>query len=117
MFAARRLAAAAPRAGQRSFSLSAPRFVRAGDAIPDLELVEGSPGNMVNLAKELKGKGVILGVPAAFSTRVGFCGVHLQARQLIDHSGRSLLLQFACTRLYWPSEVEGCWAGLRCQRQ
>jgi len=44
-------------------------FVKAGDAIPDMEvLVEGSPGNKVNLAQELKGKkGLIIGVPAAFS--------------------------------------------------
>jgi 2-Cys peroxiredoxin 5 len=32
-----------------------------------LDLVEDSPGNKVNLANELKGKGVIIGVPAAFS--------------------------------------------------
>ncbi|KAI9801630.1 MAG: hypothetical protein M1833_002312 [Piccolia ochrophora] len=43
-------------------------MVRVGDPIPDLDiLVENSPGNKVNLAKELTGKGVIVGVPAAFS--------------------------------------------------
>lgn len=44
--------------------------VRAGDQIPDLDvLVENSPGNKVNLSKELgaKGKALIIGVPAAFS--------------------------------------------------
>jgi 2-Cys peroxiredoxin 5 len=71
MFAARRLTTAAPRAlGQKAalFHSTAPAFVQKGDAIPDLDvLVENSPGNKVNLAKELKGKGVIIGVPAAFS--------------------------------------------------
>jgi hypothetical protein len=33
-----------------------------------IELMEGSPGNKINLAKELTGKGLIIGVPAAFST-------------------------------------------------
>lgn len=71
MFAARRLATGVPRAmSQRAlFHSTAPAFVQKGDAIPDLDvLVENSPGNKVNLAKELKGKGIILGVPAAFST-------------------------------------------------
>jgi 2-Cys peroxiredoxin 5 len=35
--------------------------VNVGDKLPDVELVEGSPGNKVNLAKELTGKGVIIG--------------------------------------------------------
>jgi len=73
MFAARRLAASVPRAfSQRAlFHNTAPAFVQKGDAIPDLDvLVENSPGNKVNLAKELKGKGVIIGVPAAFSTYI-----------------------------------------------
>jgi len=42
-------------------------MVKAGDKLPDIDLVEGSPGNKVNLSKELTGKGVIVGVPAAFS--------------------------------------------------
>ncbi|KAI9932755.1 hypothetical protein ASPWEDRAFT_22524 [Aspergillus wentii DTO 134E9] len=70
MFAARRFATSVPRAmSQRAlFHQTAPAFVQKGDAIPDLDvLVENSPGNKVNLAKELKGKGVIIGVPAAFS--------------------------------------------------
>ncbi|KAL4811134.1 Redoxin [Aspergillus unguis] len=69
MFAARRFTASAPRAfTQRAlFHRTAPAFVQKGDSIPDIDLVEGSPGNKVNLAKELKGKGVIIGVPAAFS--------------------------------------------------
>ncbi|KAE8356875.1 Redoxin [Aspergillus coremiiformis] len=70
MFTTRRLTAGVPRAlSQRAlFHSTTPAFVHKGDAIPDLDvLVENSPGNKVNLAKELKGKGVIVGVPAAFS--------------------------------------------------
>lgn len=53
-----------------AFHTTSPALVRAGDQIPDLDvLVENSPGNKVNLAKELgdKGKALIIGVPAAFS--------------------------------------------------
>jgi 2-Cys peroxiredoxin 5 len=43
--------------------------VKVGDSIPNLDiLVEDSPGNKVNLAAELSGNGIIVGVPAAFST-------------------------------------------------
>ncbi|ODM22874.1 hypothetical protein SI65_00463 [Aspergillus cristatus] len=70
MFATRRVATSLPRAfSQRAlFHNTAPAFVQKGDSIPDLDvLVENSPGNKVNLAKEIKGKGVIIGTPAAFS--------------------------------------------------
>jgi len=69
MFAARRFVTATPRAfgAARAFQSSARANVKVGDAIPDIELVETSPGNKVNIAKELQGKGVIVGVPAAFS--------------------------------------------------
>ncbi|KAI4198094.1 MAG: hypothetical protein LQ346_002835 [Caloplaca aetnensis] len=53
----------------RTFSTSFPALVKVGDRIPDLELVEGSPGNKVNLSKELQGKGVVIGVPAAFTLK------------------------------------------------
>lgn len=43
-------------------------MVKVGDSIPNVELVEGAPDKKVNIAKELaSGKGVIVGVPAAFS--------------------------------------------------
>jgi hypothetical protein len=43
-------------------------MVKAGDSIPSVELVEKAPSNKVSLAKELaSGKGLIVGVPAAFS--------------------------------------------------
>jgi len=69
MFAARRFVTATPRAfgAARAFQSSARANVKVGDAIPDIELVETSPGNKVNIAKELQGKGIIVGVPAAFS--------------------------------------------------
>ena len=42
--------------------------VKVGDSVPSVELFEDSPGNKVNIANELSsGKGVIIGVPAAFS--------------------------------------------------
>jgi hypothetical protein len=71
MFATRRLATAFPYASEyvARFHTTRPLFVEVGDAVPDLEvLAENSPGNKVNLAKELKtGKGVIIGAPGAFS--------------------------------------------------
>ena len=51
----------------RSFHASAPIMVKVGDSIPDVELMEDSPGNKVSIAKSLTGKGLIIGVPAAFS--------------------------------------------------
>lgn len=64
---ARRLPSAAPlrrslfRAPAASFHSSRPAQVKVGDSIPDVELAEGSPGNKVNIAKELKQKGIIVG--------------------------------------------------------
>ncbi|KAK8183346.1 AhpC/TSA family protein [Phyllosticta capitalensis] len=51
----------------RGFHASARSSVSVGDSLPDLPLFKGSPGEQVNLAKELTGKGLIIGVPAAFS--------------------------------------------------
>ncbi|KAL9625113.1 MAG: hypothetical protein Q9160_000842 [Pyrenula sp. 1 TL-2023] len=50
-----------------AFHATATARVKVGDTVPSVDLVESSPGNKVNLATELKGKGIILGVPAAFS--------------------------------------------------
>ena len=55
-------------AGRRLFHASAPAYVSVGDKVPNVNLVEGSPGNKVNLAKELSGKGVIIGKATAVST-------------------------------------------------
>lgn len=96
---------------RRSFSTTAPAFVKAGDPVPDIDLVEGSPGNKVNLSKELQGKGLIVGVPAAFSTYIGyhllhnwrFCYISFQTAlvrlhlQLLSPTPAMLLPQLACT--------------------
>jgi len=43
-------------------------MVKEGDSIPNIDLGEDSPGTKINLSKELSsGKGLIIGVPAAFS--------------------------------------------------
>ncbi|KAI6247681.1 Peroxisomal membrane associated protein 20 [Erysiphe necator] len=43
-------------------------MVQVGDAIPSIVLSEGKPDNQVHLDKELaEGKGLVIGVPAAFS--------------------------------------------------
>jgi 2-Cys peroxiredoxin 5 len=56
-------------AGVKAFHSTPRAWVKVGDAVPDVELMEGSPGSKVSLAQELKsGRGVIVGVPAAFST-------------------------------------------------
>lgn len=52
---------------QQPFHSTSRAWVQVGDKLPDVELVENSPGNKVSLAKELTGKGVVIGVPAAFS--------------------------------------------------
>ena len=60
---------------QSQFHSSAAIMVKVGDSIPNLDVLnEGAPSNKVNLAKELTGKGIIVGVPAAFSTfPLAFC--------------------------------------------
>ena len=67
--ASRRLALASCQSSSiRTFRSSTIHRVNVGDSIPDVELMEESPGNKVNLKDELaKGKGLIIGVPAAFS--------------------------------------------------
>ncbi|GKT43309.1 peroxiredoxin-5, mitochondrial [Colletotrichum spaethianum] len=68
--AARRVALARPAVPARAFHSTPRAFVKAGDAVPDLDvLVENSPGNKVNLADEFAkvNTGLIIGVPAAFS--------------------------------------------------
>jgi len=52
----------------RTFHSSSRAFVKVGDKLPNLDvLVESSPGNKVNLSEVIKGKALIIGVPAAFS--------------------------------------------------
>jgi 2-Cys peroxiredoxin 5 len=61
-------------AAPRQFSTTARALVKVGDKIPSIELKETSPGNKVNLAEAMKGKGVIVGVPAAFSAFLSHLG-------------------------------------------
>jgi len=51
----------------RNFHASRVDSVQVNDAIPNVELMENSPVNKVSIGKELKGKGLIIGIPAAFS--------------------------------------------------
>ncbi|KAK0287171.1 hypothetical protein LTS00_010209 [Friedmanniomyces endolithicus] len=51
----------------RNFHASRVNSVQVNDAIPNVDLMETSPGNKVPIAKELKDKGLIIGIPAAFS--------------------------------------------------
>jgi hypothetical protein len=72
IFAIRTIRPVANRVGliqRSSFHSTVPVSVRVGDRIPDTDvLVEGSPGNKINLAQEIRGKrSLIIGVPAAFS--------------------------------------------------
>lgn len=75
MFAARHFASASFKqfskpllSSTRQFHATAAIMVKAGDSIPNVELVEGAPDKKVNIANELSsGKGLIIGVPAAFS--------------------------------------------------
>lgn len=70
LFTMRRLAQQTSRSAVRSFQSSSRAFIKVGDKIPNLDvLVENSPGNKVNLSSELAGKGLIIGVPAAFSKK------------------------------------------------
>ena len=58
----------APLKPRAAYHGSAPSDVKVGDSLPNLEVLhEYTPGTKVNLAKELTGKGLIIGVPAAFS--------------------------------------------------
>jgi hypothetical protein len=71
MFAAARTLSPVTRcaAGRRLFHASAPAWVKVGDKLPSVDLVEGSPGNKVNLASELTGKGLIIGTCRVNDTR------------------------------------------------
>lgn len=41
-------------------------MVKVGDSIPSVQLEENKPGNKIDLSQTLK-RGLIIGVPAAFS--------------------------------------------------
>jgi hypothetical protein len=74
MFAARQLSLARPIAGRRLFHATAPTLVKVGDKLPNVELMENSPGNKVNIAEELKsGKGLIIGKPPVDADHIQDC--------------------------------------------
>jgi len=68
--AARPLRLAARTAPLRSFHTTRPAFIKVGDPLPDLDVLqEGTPGNKVNLADVASATNnmIVIGVPAAFS--------------------------------------------------
>ncbi|KAL8794534.1 MAG: hypothetical protein Q9195_002869 [Heterodermia aff. obscurata] len=66
----------------RPFRTTSPALVAVNDRVPDLDLVEDSPGNKVNLSQELAhGQGLIIGVPAAFTYVTG----RLSKSYLVDY--------------------------------
>lgn len=62
-------------------------MVKVGDSIPSVELVEKNPGDKVNLAKVMTGKGLIIGVPAAFSKYID-SSMHLSAAYQLQDSAK-----------------------------
>ena len=92
----------AARAHVAGFHGTSPALVKAGDALPSVDMTEGAPDKKVNLAKELgkgSGKALVIGVPAAFSRSFFFT-------VFLSHSGDLSALQwrrsiyFALERLY-----------------
>ncbi|UNI17703.1 hypothetical protein JDV02_004027 [Purpureocillium takamizusanense] len=65
----RRIASSRPAAAAaRNFHATSRAWVKVGDEVPTVELLENSPGNKVNLADEFKAaNGYIVGVPGAFT--------------------------------------------------
>ena len=64
------LVVAAAAARHAGFHTTRPAFIKVGDPLPALDvLMEGSPGNKVNLADEASRRNsmILIGVPAAFS--------------------------------------------------
>ena len=114
--ASRRLPLARPLAGRRLFHASSPAYVKVGDKLPDVDLVEGSPGNKVNLAKELTGKGVIVGEPNT-------APISISKTRPSDRSRRCpsrvfpLVFGKPCTRLHQLSQAERCRQSLCCLGQ
>ena len=74
------------------FHSSARAMVKVGDAVPSIELVEASPGNKVNLANEIKGKALIIGVPAAFSMCICHARPSAEPEGLYQSNHRNALL-------------------------
>lgn len=85
-------------------------MVKAGDSIPNISLTEKDPGTKVDLQKELaSGKGLIIGVPAAFSKFASLkC---LSETSIGPHSltiPRPNLLRLSHPKLHLPRKAQGC---------
>lgn len=84
----------------RTFHTTRPLFVRAGDRVPDLAVLqENAPANKVNLAEELAGvkTGIIIGVPAAFSPACSAQHVpgymkHPKVKEIIGEEGKVVVV-------------------------
>lgn len=75
--------------------------MKPGDTIPDVPLLEGAPDKKVSLANELSsGKGLIVAVPAAFSTMIS---VPLPANPTHLHLTTSI--GPGCTKMHIPEYI------------
>lgn len=104
MFAARQLSLARPVAGRRLFHATAPTLVKVGDKLPNVELMENSPGNKVNIAEELKsGKGLIIGKPTMIIPRSEAPSV--TRTNQISYSGVPAAFSPACSGNHIPGYI------------
>ena len=100
----------------RNFHFTPRLRVKVGDALPDVELMEGSPGTKVNLAKELSsGRGVIVGVPAAYSNNC--FPPFLPLTDTYNQPQRPCVLRLTHTRIHQLAETQKCWESLCCFSQ
>lgn len=89
-------------------------MVKPGDTIPDVPLLEGAPDKKVSLANELSsGKGLIVAVPAAFSTTISVPSPANPHTLAANNIHRPWLYQNAHTGVHKLRKVEGRWEGLR----
>ena len=106
MFAARQLSLARPIAGRRLFYATAPTLVKVGDKLPNVELMENSPGNKVNIAEELKsGKGLIIGKPLVDADHVQDCNLIDRLANQISYSGVPAAYSPACSENHIPGYI------------
>lgn len=104
MFAFKRLPARAAssitqRTATAQFHSTRPAFVKVGDQLPDLNLVENSPANKVNLSQVLsKGKGVVVGIPAAFS-------MYIITNLLVENGSDDLIAAPVCSNSHVPGFI------------
>lgn len=99
-------------ASTRSFHFSPRLRVKVGDAVPDVELMEGTPGTKVSLAKELSsGRGIIVGVPAAYSSNAS---IQTSRPGLTINRNRPSLLRLAHPGIHRLAETQKCGQSLCC---